>query len=499
MSPVYWTGYNDDDSRELVKKNFNDVVYQGYNDAWKGIFPEPIATKAKETCLNIDCLREFASQEEQAIKMLDRQDADRFSFNFMERQRHVRNLLRSWTACIELLKPDMVITPMLPHRVYDYTLWMLCKFMGIPFLVFNHTRFPGRYMLLDDFYKIEDLYVGDYKLALEKSSDQMEIPEDIKDCFEKNKLDYSVAKPAYMTSEDKIHMLWNTPFKILKHTLVRLIRERRDLFGEKQLLKNWDDYYPYLKQSSRISIEKSNYPINKYLKNYFKNNKYKKWLLDYYESRTVKPDYSEPYVIYFLHYQPEATTSPTGDIFVDQNLCIDILLKNLPKEYMVYVKEHPHQFLAHREGHTGRMAFQYDDLLKNPRVKLISTTESSFDLIANCKAIGTVCGTVGWESIVRGKPVVLFGLSWYENYDKGVLRVTDEASAQKLTGFIEGYKYDEHALLAYLEAVGKNTKLAYYYKATQKDTIGITEQQCVDNLVESIVDKYNGIKSNPNT
>lgn len=120
----------------------------------------------------------------------------------------------------------------------------------------------------------------------------------------------------------------------------------------------------------------------------------------------------------------------------------------------------------------------------------MSTNESSFDLIANCKAIGTVCGTVGWESIVRGKPVILFGISWYENYDKGVLRITDEASVKKMKGFIEDYKYDEHALLAYLEAVGKNTKLAYYYKAFYKDQLNITEEECVNNMVTSIVEKY---------
>ena len=26
--PVYWTGYNDDNSRELVKEHFKDVIYQ---------------------------------------------------------------------------------------------------------------------------------------------------------------------------------------------------------------------------------------------------------------------------------------------------------------------------------------------------------------------------------------------------------------------------------------------------------------------------------------
>lgn len=490
MYPVYWTGYNDDNSKELVKSHFKDTIYQGYNEAWKGIFPEPIASKANETAINIDCLREFASLEEQVITMMDRMDVDRYSFNFMERQRHARNLLRGWTACVELLKPDVVVTPVIPHRVYDYTLWIICKFMKIPYLVFDNTRFPGRYMLLNDFFTIGDLYVKDYNMALLKPTEQIELPSDIRDMFERNKLDYAQAAPSWMNTADYYDNLWNSRTKILIRTFARLIKNWRRLFGDKMFLKRWEDEYLYYKESKNVTIENSNYPIGRYLKNQFGNLSYRKKLLKYYEERTVKPDYTESYVVYFLHYQPEATTSPTGDIFVDQRLCIDMFLKCLPKEYKVYVKEHPHQFIADRQGHSCRMSFFYDDLLKNPRVKLMSTKESSFDLIENCKAIGTVCGTVGWESMVRGKPVIVFGMAWYENYDKGVLRITDEASAKKMQEFIEKYKYDEHSLLAYLEAVGKNSKLAYYYKATKKKNIDITEQECVDNMVDSIVDVY---------
>ncbi len=41
--------------------------------------------------------------------MMDRMDFDRYSFNTMERQRHFRNLLRYWSACIDWLKPDAAI------------------------------------------------------------------------------------------------------------------------------------------------------------------------------------------------------------------------------------------------------------------------------------------------------------------------------------------------------------------------------------------------------
>jgi capsule polysaccharide export protein KpsC/LpsZ len=156
---------------------------------------------------------------------------------------------------------------------------------------------------------------------------------------------------------------------------------------------------------------------------------------------------------------------------------------------MVYVKEHPTQFMINNEGHTSRMADLYDDLVKNSRVRLISTSVDTFELIDHSKGIGTVCGTVGWESIVHRKPVVLFGVSWYENYTKGVLRIKSEENVRQIREFIENYEYDEHALKAYLAAVSKNTSVAYYFKTYGKDTLNMSEDDCINNITKAIIKK----------
>lgn len=88
--------------------------------------------------------------------------------------------------------------------------------------------------------------------------------------------------------------------------------------------------------------------------------------------------------------------------------------------------------------------------------------------------------------MVRHKPVIAFGQYWYENYTKGVLRITDEDSAKNMLQFIDNYQYDEHSLLAYLASVGKNTTLAYYFKDAYKDKLNISEEECVNNIVTSI-------------
>lgn len=483
--PVYWVGYNEDDSVNLVPQHFPDIVYQKYYDAWKGVFPSNIAEKAKECYLDVDFLRKFASEELQAIKMMDRLDIDQRSFNFMERQRHFRNLLRSWMAVIELYKPDFVVTPMIPHRVYDYAFYLLCKYRGIPYISFNHTQFIGRYIVLDDIFSIEELFVHDYKLFENKEEDDIILPLDISSRLDKVKKDYLTALPYGNAIQSEKHKKSSSFYGLFEKFLEGIKENHQSFWGKNGVLHQGIPCYYKLR---RESMENSHYSIFRYSLMKLRTNKIKRGMASFYNSLATKPDYNQNYVVCFLHYQPEATTSPRGDIYVDQSLWVDTLLKHLPRNYMVYVKEHPHQFLAHREGQTNRIKEFYLDLAQKDRVKLIDLSIDSFALMENAKAVSTITGTVGWEAMVRHKPVLLFGLAWYENY-KGVLRIKDDNSARGMISFIEKYQYDEHSLKAYLASVGKNTKCAYYYKGKYKDDLQMSEETCVENITSSIIEK----------
>jgi len=213
---------------------------------------------------------------------------------------------------------------------------------------------------------------------------------------------------------------------------------------------------------------------------------YKKRLKDYYKKISTSPDFNVDYLIFNIHYQPEATTSPQGDIFVDQSLCVNMLLKFLPVNYYIYVKEHPSQFHAHREGHTARTKDFYDDLNKNPRVRFMPVNYNPFRLMKQSKGVVTIRGTSGWEGMALGKPVIMFGSMWYEKY-QGVLKITDEKSASGIKAFIENFVFDERNLFAYLAAVSKKSVKAYYYRGL-KEKLNMSEEECVNNLANSIVE-----------
>ena len=490
--PVYWIGSpTEDPTLQVIHDHFPDVIFHNSIDAWKGRFPKVIQDKAPYYYLDVDFLKRHAHHELQAIKMMDRMDQDLRSFNFMERQRHFRNMLKQWMAGLDVIKPDLVISQDIPHRLYDYCLFWLCIEKGIPFITFNHTPFTGRFFLAKNyFYTIGDRFIDDWHKFETNQNLIGSLTEDIKKRFDCLKQDYATAIPAYMVKQKEQQKKANSFWFLTK----RLVR------------KFCTVYRPYLKGQPAPPTIISHCAYSKNAKNKYEDsegniyqhermilyaNRYRGQLKKAYDSLTTTPDYNEPYVVYFLHYQPEQTTCPSGDIFVDQRLCVELLLKYLPPNYKVYVKEHPSQFNRYLIGHSGRMRDMYDDLVKNSRVKLVSVEEDSFKLIQYSKAVCTVTGTVGWEALVRQKPVIVFGVCWYENYNKGVLRITDEDSAKKMIQFIEHYHYNEQSLLAYLLSVSKNTTKAYYLLNMSKKEVGLSEGECVNNIVDAIAKELN--------
>jgi len=108
--------------------------------------------------------------------------------------------------------------------------------------------------------------------------------------------------------------------------------------------------------------------------------------------------------------QPEASTIGTGNDYVDQAKMIEKIYYKLPKNFSIIVKEHPaHMDLNHRSK------FFYERLKNMKKVYFTNVNDNKDVLIKNCKAVVTVTGTAGWESLRNKKPVITFGLAWYNS------------------------------------------------------------------------------------
>lgn len=154
--------------------------------------------------------------------------------------------------------------------------------------------------------------------------------------------------------------------------------------------------------------------------------------LAYRRARRPRPGPDERYVYFPLHLQPEATTSPMGGVYVDQNLALETLVRALPPGWKVAVKENPVQRFAKRDR-----GF-YEQLGSMEAIHLVSEKESTFDLIERCQAVATITGTAGWEALFRGKPAITFGRAFYRG-GPGAISVDDPVDlARELASIDDG-------------------------------------------------------------
>lgn len=493
LKPVYWIGYYDDNSENDVPENFKGITYHSRWDSWKGIFPGVVEKNYTKYALDIDFLKSISQYELQAISQMDRMDPDRHRFSFNERQRLFRNMLRKWFACIDLLKIDIIIADRIPHRSYDYPLYLIAKYLKIKYIFFIHTYFNARTLACTNLNGINPIVNKNYKAYKKKHSntDQDFLQTIIKkDIWEKVALvrrAYTDAIPDYMIAHNKTQNSNSNILKLGANFLLSFlgfkpntkIHRRRN---NKGLFDDFFDIHPYSKKRNK-PIEESAYNAIEYGFMAYKGIKYKKQLRRYYQRLAEKPDYKQPYVFFAPHYQPEATSNPSADIFVDQILAIEQLASNIPKGWFVYVKEHVSQFLTISEGQKARFKYFYDDLRKIDNVRLISLNVESFDLIDHAKAVATLTGTVGWEAVLRKKPVIIFGISWYEAFP-GVLKIASSDDAKKIQAHIKDYEYNEKSVLNYLLTIQELAPLSYSYLAIGKEKI--TEDVCVNNIFSQI-------------
>lgn len=140
-----------------------------------------------------------------------------------------------------------------------------------------------------------------------------------------------------------------------------------------------------------------------------------KRLKKYLNKISVNSNLTENYIFFALHFEPEATLS--GRTRMDSQLvAIKMIANALPPNWILYVKEHPHQFKVNTVTFSpfiySAINFKtkafYDEIHKIKNVRLIKINEKSDQLIKFSKAVATMSGTVGLEAAKFNKPVLLF-------------------------------------------------------------------------------------------
>lgn len=392
-----------------LMQKYDNCHFQDLMDAWNGLgFPDIEYSYS----LDEELIKNIAFEELLAIKMMDRIDLKRNGFLFSDRQNYFYYLLKRWLVILDYYEINLIISPSIPHRVFDYVLYVAAKIANIEFLMFQMTPFGDSSFIINN---IDSTTKQLKNFISSQQCEEMELREDMQGRINQVGQNYNDAVPDYMINQKKMladdSLAKKLPYyakKIIKNPL-KLLK----LFEENRYRYTGRDTMPYGKKEKLYEV----------LFNKYKNRSYLKRLSKEYNRLIDTNTTLDKYVLVALQYQPEETSIPTGGAYANQELCIEVLNDFLDDDITILIKEHKTQFHPDYEGALGRSINFYNNILSiSDRIRFVSVEENPFKLIDKALATVTISGTIGWESVIRGTPAIIFGRAWYEDM-VGVFKV----------------------------------------------------------------------------
>lgn len=356
----------------------------------------PVGLDVEPDSVSEALICQLSAFEGAALQLLDRRNFDGRSVQDL-RSLYLK-YISLWNGILSSYLPDVVVLHVAPHQGHDFVLYHLCRARNIPVLIIDRT------------YINERMYI---RCGLECG---VQVPADLIG-QEVIRVAQSTVGEHASTSNEKLNQEINNFESIRRElrlpALIRLIVSRELFRSHWKRVTNTvhgvSQRRPlgitlrFQELCGRIGIRRA---------------------MNFYESVCKRPDLTQPYVYFALHYQPERTTVPDGGFLSDQLNLVAMVSRSLPRGWMLFVKEHPRQFRRGLTWHKGRNIEFYSQLLRLPSVQLVPLDVSSEQLIQNCRVAATVTGTTGWEAVQIGRPALVFGYPWYINCP-GVHRITN--------------------------------------------------------------------------
>lgn len=465
INPAYFISWEKDIRNELF--DTSNTFYQCIDDAWKGrgfqVLHKALLDEQDRVTIN--------DHRSIFLYMINRLDP----FGIMDDSRKESffiDLYLKWKAIVEGRGISLVISPSIPHRVFDYALYLVCKSKGITFLMFQMTQFPLYSYIIDD---IDSVPVWIKEIPDSAKACDGKLLDIVLESIDKvRKRDYQYAKPEYMVLQE----INQSKSYIIRLILKQLIRVNK-LFEVANTYRVKPGYQP----------EDSNYTNLELLIDKIKWHRFKLRLKKKYDMICQERPFSSDckFVLVALHYQPEETTCPTGGIYFNQMLIIERLNKYLPGDYKILVKEHKSQFNNYLEGEAGRTVGYYDEISRiSSRIEFVDVDSDPFKLIDKSAFVVTVSGTIGWEAVLRGRPVIHFGRAWYEGLSGSFRVKTDEdiKNAINMALSFKGFKNDE-LVNSYHRNLSRFLIRSVHYKIEVKESESVFEES-VKNIVEGV-------------
>ena len=461
----WFSAHPADDEASSSAKLFPKAVIHLPREASRGIHPKGDPARQQDVVLDEPLLKEYAPLEQMFMRMLDIYDPDGRAFTSRERREAYYCVLQFGLRIIRSRRPDLYVAGTIPHSLHDYLLYWLCRHERIPTLTLIPLTLPGYLIFHRDLENGSPSLRDAYAKALgSHQGDAVQLSKGLEEHYLKLRSSYAVGEPwctklrdhSLLTRESNWLTYLPNPFdrnnyardilRQLKRGIRALVNPRAaDLYRTKPL----EDFLKEPARRFRDSVT-TQQDADRIFK---RGVKVKRALLKQYRRLQVVPDLTRPFIFVALHYQPEASTSPVGGVFLDQLLMLRMIARSMPDGWTLYVKEHRTTFDPQLRGHFARDEDYYDQIAELRNTRIVPMAYSSFDLIEKAVAVATVTGTVGWEAVVRGKPVMVFGNAWYKDCH-GVWDCRSHERCDSAMRAIEtGFSVDQRKVRLFIQTV----------------------------------------------
>lgn len=371
------------------------------------------------------------------------QDSTGWNFSYEERVQYYYDILKYWNTVICKLKPNLFVSYTMPHLPSDYPLYLLCKYhYQIPVLYFNPIPFFSNYYSISD--SLENM--SSFAESTYNSNKDLKISDVVKEYLQRLRSDHPQI-PQYITDEfilfgKNSRLRWKENLKIMKKLFIgSAFDDARSSFKKNQ--KPWDSPESKLTHLDYFILKKQFRKVNKFLKKT-------------YDQYTELPVDGEKYIYFAAPYQPEVMSNLIAGVYENVFLILDMITSILPEGWRIYYKEHPGIFNVGMETRVSRSKNFYKKLCSNERIKMVPCDTDTFQLIDKSEAVCTVGGTVGWESIVRKKPSLVFGSLWYQSCKSVFTIKTMEDAVEAMKKIQQGFSPDPCDVDRYAESIFRN-------------------------------------------
>ena len=476
---------------EECKKIFPHAVLHDFYDANKCIPPKELSNLELDP-IDTEWLNEFAVHESICMNMMERNDPWG-NFQYKDRLKLYHDLIRFWSTFIRKYQPDYFIVEEEPHQIYDYVLSMVAKKMGAKTIMFIRLPFWRMYPVFD-FREGAKNIIDCYKnKVLSYKGDGIKLLKNTEDFLSKIQSEFNVDSNLYDQIDALKNLKKNKTFifrvinlititiKILNITKfpkrIRFILSLGKPANEQELKAKSGNY----RNTIRTNFEQQ--------RMLFHTLGLKKKAKKYYDLLTQKtPDLNTPYILFALNYQPERTTSPQGDHFVNQLLAIDLIAKNLPLGWKLYVKEHPSQFIFSYAGEPYRNKQYYDDILSIKNVEFVPLFTNNYELIDKSKAVATITGTMALEAAIRGKQGIIFGHVWFKGCE-GINFIESSKTMKDVIYKIEQeLKPETYKIKLFMQSLEENSYPGFVGGVQDEKYSGISQEENTDSHLKAILD-----------